>query len=68
MHEMMSVRRCITLPATFLRAAQPVCAVAELPLLVRGRRMCRERFLLTSEAALKAHLTEFKDHELLATR
>jgi hypothetical protein len=30
--------------------------------------MCRERFLLTSEAALKAHLTEFKDHELLATR
>lgn len=30
--------------------------------------MCRERFLLTSEAALKTHLTEFHDHQLLATR
>lgn len=31
-------------------------------------RMCRERFLLTSEAALKSHITEFTDHQLLATR
>ncbi|KAJ9534815.1 hypothetical protein QJQ45_017297 [Haematococcus lacustris] len=31
-------------------------------------RMCRERFLLTSETALKSHITEFRDHELLATR
>mmetsp|Transcript_1084 Transcript_1084/g.2452 ORF Transcript_1084/g.2452 Transcript_1084/m.2452 type:complete len:440 (-) Transcript_1084:410-1729(-) len=31
-------------------------------------RMCRERYLLTSEAALKTHITEFTDHQLLAAR
>lgn len=29
---------------------------------------CRERFLLSSQVTLNAHLTEFKDHELVKTR
>lgn len=31
-------------------------------------RMCRERFLVSSEAALRAHLTEYVDHELVKLR
>jgi origin recognition complex subunit 2 len=31
-------------------------------------RMCRERFLVSNEAGLRAHLTEFRDHELVRTR
>jgi len=29
---------------------------------------CREQFLVSSELTLRAHLTEFKDHELLNWR
>lgn len=29
---------------------------------------CREQFLVSSEVTLRAHLTEFKDHELLKFR
>ncbi len=29
---------------------------------------CRERFLLSTEAALRAHLAEFRDHELVKWR
>jgi origin recognition complex subunit 2 len=28
-------------------------------------RLCRERFLTSNDAMLRAHLTEFKDHDLL---
>lgn len=31
-------------------------------------RMCRERFLVSNENGLKAHLTEFRDHQLIKTR
>jgi len=31
-------------------------------------RLCRERFLVGNELGLRAHLTEFRDHELLQTR
>ena len=31
-------------------------------------RLCRERFLVGNEQSLRAHLTEFRDHELLQTR
>jgi origin recognition complex subunit 2 len=31
-------------------------------------RLCRERFLVSSDTTLRTHLTEFKDHELLKTR
>ena len=31
-------------------------------------RLARERFLVSNEAALRSHLTEFRDHHLLATR
>lgn len=31
-------------------------------------RMSRERLLVAGDAALRAHLTEFKDHDLLQTR
>jgi origin recognition complex subunit 2 len=31
-------------------------------------RLCRERFLASSNAALQQHLTEFKDHDLLKTK
>ncbi|XP_042046047.1 origin of replication complex subunit 2-like [Salvia splendens] len=30
--------------------------------------VCRERFLVSSQITLNAHLTEFKDHELVKTR
>ncbi|KAG8389999.1 hypothetical protein BUALT_Bualt01G0037700 [Buddleja alternifolia] len=30
--------------------------------------ICRERFLVSSQITLNAHLTEFKDHELVKTR
>jgi origin recognition complex subunit 2 len=30
--------------------------------------VCREQFLVSSEVTLRAHLTEFKDHELLKFR
>lgn len=30
--------------------------------------VCRERFLVSSQVTLNAHLTEFKDHELVKTR
>ncbi|KAJ7521415.1 hypothetical protein O6H91_19G053100 [Diphasiastrum complanatum] len=30
--------------------------------------LCRERFLVSSELTLRAHLTEFKDHQLVCTR
>lgn len=30
--------------------------------------LCRERFLVSSQITLNAHLTEFKDHELVKTR
>ncbi|GAA0161661.1 replication origin binding protein [Lithospermum erythrorhizon] len=30
--------------------------------------ICRERFLVSSQATLNSHLTEFKDHELVKTR
>ena len=30
--------------------------------------MCRERLVVSSEQALKVHLTEFRDHELVKTR
>lgn len=31
-------------------------------------RVCRERFLVSSQVTLNSHLTEFKDHELVKTR
>ena len=31
-------------------------------------RMSRERLLVANDAALRAHLTEFRDHDLLQTR
>jgi origin recognition complex subunit 2 len=31
-------------------------------------RLCRERFLTSSDATLRAHLTEYKDHDLLKTK
>lgn len=31
-------------------------------------RACRERFLVSSDAALRVHMTEFKDHDMLKTR
>lgn len=31
-------------------------------------RLARERFLVSSDATLRTHLTEFKDHELVKTR
>ena len=31
-------------------------------------RMSRERLLVANDAALRGHLTEFKDHDLLQTR
>lgn len=31
-------------------------------------RMTRERLLVANDAALRGHLTEFKDHDLLQTR
>ncbi len=31
-------------------------------------RLSRERLLVANDAALRAHLTEFKDHDLLQTR
>lgn len=31
-------------------------------------RLCRERFLVSSDATLRSHLTEFKDHDLIKTR
>lgn len=31
-------------------------------------RLCRERFLLSSELTLKSHLNEFRDHQLVATK
>jgi origin recognition complex subunit 2 len=31
-------------------------------------RLCRERFLVSSDATLRSHLTEFKDHNLIKTR
>ena len=31
-------------------------------------RMSRERLLVANDAALRSHLTEFKDHDLLQTR
>lgn len=31
-------------------------------------RLCRERFLVSSDVTLKTHLTEFRDHELVRTR
>ena len=31
-------------------------------------RLSRERLLVAGDAALRAHLTEFKDHDLLQTR
>ena len=31
-------------------------------------KLCRDQFLVSVEANLKAHLTEFRDHQLLQTR
>lgn len=31
-------------------------------------RMARERFIISTEHALRSHLTEFKDHELIKLR
>lgn len=31
-------------------------------------RVCRERLLVSSDETLKAHLTEYKDHDLLKRR
>lgn len=31
-------------------------------------RLCRERFLTSNDATLRAHLTEYKDHDLLKVR
>eukprot|EP00951_Prasinocladus_malaysianus_P007716 scaffold55356_cov46-Prasinocladus_malaysianus.AAC.1 len=31
-------------------------------------KLCREKFLVTSELLLRTHLTEFKDHELVKVR
>ena len=31
-------------------------------------RLARERFLVSSDATLRTHLTEFKDHDLVKTR
>ena len=31
-------------------------------------RKCREQFLVTNEVALRSHLTEFRDHQLVVTR
>lgn len=31
-------------------------------------RLCRERFLVSSDATLRTHLTEFRDHDLIKTR
>lgn len=41
--------------------------VAGLPL-NRLYTACREQFLVSSEVTLRAHLTEFKDHELVKFR
>lgn len=40
-------------------------AVLSFPALYRE---CRDRFLVQNEVTLRAHLTEFKDHELVQTR
>ncbi|KAK9814620.1 hypothetical protein WJX72_008800 [[Myrmecia] bisecta] len=31
-------------------------------------KMCREKFLVSNEMTLRSHLTEFKDHDLLASK
>ena len=31
-------------------------------------RKCREKFLVTNEVALRSHLAEFRDHQLVASR
>ena len=31
-------------------------------------RLCRERFLVNSDATMRPHLTEFRDHDLAKTR
>ena len=31
-------------------------------------RLCRERFLVSSDATLRTHLTEFRDHGLIKSR
>jgi hypothetical protein len=31
-------------------------------------RLCRERFLVGNEMALRSHLTEFSDHRMIATK
>ena len=31
-------------------------------------KACRERFLVTNELALRGHLNEFRDHQLMQTR
>ena len=31
-------------------------------------RLARERFLVSSDATLRTHLTEFKDHDLIKSR
>lgn len=57
--------RCWWMPA--LMAIHP-CIITRTCVVVTKCRMCRERFLLTNEAALKSHIAEFLDHQLIATR
>lgn len=50
---------CILIPNLLCFSGMPVSSLYT---------KCRERFLVSSQVTLNAHLTEFKDHDLVKTR
>ena len=56
---------CLALDSGYPGLTAVCCTGMTFPHLYRK---CREKFLVTNEVALRSHLTEFRDHRLVATR